>query len=289
MKAIPNRWTVSLTVLALCAAVGCVLRPEAAQAQTWREVTTSRQLGGETNLKIDIRYGAGRFQVSPADGGVLYRMHLRYDEESFEPVAELEGDRLRLGVEGIGRGIRLGKGRSSGEMDLELARGVPMDLDLEFGAVRADVDLGGLSMTNLELTTGASESRVDISEPNPIPMESASFEVGAADFAARHLGNLNAERIEMDAGVGNIVLDFTGEWQRDADVNVDMGLGALELRFPRGLGVRLIKDTFLTSFDSEGLVKRGDSYYSLDWEDAEYRVTVTVDAAFGSIEVSWAR
>jgi len=289
MKAIPNRWTLSLAALALCAAAGGVLPPEAAQAQTWREVTTSRQLGGENNLKIDIRYGAGRLQVSPADGGVLYRMHLRYDEENFEPVAEFEGDRLQLGVESIGRGIRLGKGRSSGELDLELARGVPMDLDLEFGAVRADVDLGGLSMTNLEITTGASESRVDLSEPNPIPMESASFAVGAANFAARHLGNLNAERIEVDAGVGNIVLDFTGEWQRDADVYVDMGLGALELRFPRGLGVRLIRDTFLTSFDSEGLVKRGDSYYSLDWEDAEYRVTVTVDAAFGSIEVSWAR
>ena len=289
MNTIPNRWTVSLTALALCAAVGSVLRPEAAHAQTWREVTTSRQLGGENSLKVDIRYGAGRFQVSPADGGVLYRMHLRYDEENFEPVAELEGDHLRLGVEGIGRGISLGKGRSSGELDLELARGVPMDLDLEFGAVRADVDLGGLSMTDLELTTGASESRVDISELNPLQMESASFEVGAADFAARHLGNLNAERIEVDAGVGNIVLDFTGEWQRDANVNVDMGLGALELRFPRGLGVRIVRDTFLTSFDSEGLVKRGDSYYSLDWEDAEYQLTVTVDAAFGSIEVSWAR
>jgi hypothetical protein len=216
-------------------------------------------------------------------------MHLRYDEEVFDPVAEFQGEHLRLGVESIGRGIRLGKGRSSGEMDLELARGVPMDLDLEFGAVRADVDLGGLSLTDLELTTGASESRVDISEPNPISMGRATFEVGAADFAARHLGNLNAERIEVDAGVGNIVLDFTGQWQQNANVNVDMGLGALELRFPRGLGVRLIKDTFLTSLDSEGLVKRGDSYYSLDWEDAEYRVTVNVDAAFGSIEVSWAR
>ncbi len=289
MMTIPNRWTVSLTALVLCAAVASVLRPEAAHAQTWREVTTSRQLGGENSLRIDIRYGAGRFQVSPADGGVLYRMHLRYDEENFEPVAEFEGDHLRLGVESIGRGLSLGKGKSSGELDVELARGVPMDLDLEFGAVRADVDLGGLSMTDLEITTGASESRVDISEPNPIPMESATFEVGAADFSARHLGNLNAERMEVDAGVGNIVLDFTGEWQRDATVNVDMGLGALELRFPRGLGVRLIRDTFLTSFDSEGLVKRGDSYYSLDWEDAEYQLTVTVDAAFGSIEVSWAR
>ena len=46
-------------------------------------------------------------------------------------------------------------------------------------------------------------------------------------------------------------------------------------------------DTFLTSLDSEGLVKRGDSYYSLDWESAQYRVTVEVDAAFGSIDVVW--
>ena len=66
-----------------------------------------------------------------------------------------------------------------------------------------------------------------------------------------------------------------------------MGLGSLVLRFPRGLGVRLIKDTFLTSLDSEGLVKRGDIYYSLDYDEAEYQITVDIDAAFGSIRVAW--
>jgi len=103
----------------------------------------------------------------------------------------------------------------------------------------------------------------------------------------RKLGNLNSERINVDAGVGNVVLGFRGDWQGDATVSVDMGLGALELRFPEGLGVRLVKDTFLTSLDSEGLMKRGDSYYSVDWEEAEHRVTVTVDAAFCSIDVVW--
>ena len=103
------------------------------------------------------------------------------------------------------------------------------------------------------------------------------------------MGRSPAGKINVDAGVGNVVLDFRGEWQGDADVSVDMGLGALELRFPEGLGVRLNKDTFLTSLDSEGLVKRGGSYYSLDWDEAEYRVTVNVDAAFGSIDVVWVR
>lgn len=264
-----------------------LLLPTGAGAQTWRTVTTSRQTAGEDFVKVDVRYGAGRLSVGPAEGGVLYRMHLRYDEEVFEPVAEYERDHLRLGVDNIGRGIRIGRSRSSGELDLRLARDVPMELDIEFGAARADVDLGGLSLTDLELTTGASESRVEFSEPNPVSMRRATFEVGAADFAARHLGNLNAEEISVDAGVGNVVLDFTGEWRQDSDVTVDMGLGALELRVPRGLGIRINRDTFLTSFDSEGLVKRGDSYYSLDWEDAEFTVTVDVNAAFGSVEVVW--
>jgi hypothetical protein len=237
-------------------------------------------------MEVRIRFGAGRLNIEPGEAGTLYKMHLRYDEDAFEPVAEYEPGRLDLGVEGIKHRFRWRKDETQ-EMELFLARDVPMDLDLEFGAVRADVDLGGLQMTALDLHTGASESRIDISELNPIEMSSASLEVGAADFHVRNLGNLNSNRITVDAGVGKVVLDFRGDWQRDADVSVDMGLGALELRFPEGLGVQLVKDTFLTSLDSEGLVKRGDSYYSLDWEQAVHRVTVSVDAAFGSIDVVW--
>ncbi|MFO8175962.1 MAG: LiaF-related protein [Longimicrobiales bacterium] len=263
--------------------------PRAGIAQDWRTVTISRQHSGESDMRVRVRYGAGRLDIRAADPGSLYRMELRYDEETFEPVAEYEGDRLELGVRSIRKNINWPRRKDSGEMNLRLARNVPMDLDLEFGAVRADLDLGGLYLTRLDLSTGASESRVDISEPNPIRMGSAGFEVGAADFHVRNLGNLNAETITVDAGVGNVVLDFRGRWQGDAAVSVDMGLGSLELRFPEGLGVRVMKNTFLTSLDSEGLVKRGDSYYSMDWEEAENRVTVTVDAVFGSIDVVWIR
>ncbi len=258
-------------------------------AQSWRTVSMSRQASGEKQLDVQIRYGAGRFTVGPAEPGLLYKMQLRYDEDAFEPVSEFDGRRLRLGVEGGGEGIRLGKNRSNGELEIELARNVEMDLDLKFGAVRADLDLGGLALTSLELSTGASESVVNVSEPNAASMRRASFEVGAADFTARHLGNLNARNIEVDAGVGEVTLWFNGDWQQDAAVAVNMGLGSLELRFPEGLGVRLTKKSFLSSLDSEGLVKRGDAYYSLDWDTAQHQVTVDLDAAFGSVRVVWVR
>jgi len=253
----------------LVAAVALSALPGVGQAQSWRNVTMSRQISGEDDLRVQVTYGAGHFKVGPAERGVLYRMQLRYDEELFEPHADYENNRLRLGVENIGKSIRLGKKRSGGEMDLMLGRDVPMDLDLEFGAVRAELDLGGLTLTGLALSTGASESVVDISEPNPGSIRTASFEVGA--------------------GVGEVTLGFDGSWRQDATVSIDMGLGALELRFPEGLGVRLTKDSFLTSLDSEGMVKRGDAYYSLDWETADRKVSIDLNAAFGSVKVVWVR
>ena len=260
---------------------------ETAHGQSRRTVTMSRQVEDEENLDVSVEYGAGRFSVGPAEAGVLYHMQIEYDEDVFEPVAEYQGSSLKIGTEGLGRRIRLGRDQTAGEMDLALSRDVAMDLDMDFGAVRANIDLGGIRLTRLDITTGASQTLIDISEPNREMMSRASLEIGAADFTVRNLGNLNTEEIEIDAGVGDIELGFAGDWQQNARVSVDMGLGSLVLRFPSGLGVRLEEDTFLTSLDSEGLVKRGDTYYSLDYEESEYQITVEVDAAFGSIRVVW--
>ncbi len=247
----------------------------------------SRQVEDEQSVEVNVEYGTGRLSVGPAEAGVLYRMQLEYDEDAFEPLAEYQGSLLRIGTEGLGRRIRLGSDRTAGEMELALSRDVAMDLGMDFGAVRADIDLGGIPLTRLEIATGASETLVDISEPNPETMSRASMDVGAAEFTVRNLGNFNTQEIEIDAGVGDIELGFAGDWRQNARVSVDMGLGSLVLRFPRGLGVRLETDTFLTSLDPQGLVKRGDEYYSLDYDESEYQITVDVDAAFGSIRVEW--
>jgi hypothetical protein len=258
-----------------------------AGAQDLRTFTSSRQLGDVRSLDVRVTYGAGRFVVGPAPEGLLYRMSLSYDEDLFDPVADFDGKSLRLGVDGQGRNIRIGK-HEGGELKVELTRSVPMSLALDFGAGRASIDLGGLALTDLQLHTGAAEARIDVSRPNPSSMGRVELEVGAADFTARRLGNLNARRIEVNAGVGDVTLDLTGEWRQDADVSVHMGLGSLELRFPKGIGVKLTEQTFLTSVDTEGLVKRGDAYYSLDWDKSERHVTVDINAAFGSVDVRWA-
>lgn len=263
--------------------------PTPAAAQDMKTMTVSRQVAGTGEMDVLVRYGAGRVRLRPVADGLLYRMELHYDEAHMDPVASFDGRRLELGVASRGRDIRVGRDQEMGSLAVGLARSVPMDLVLELGAVEADLDLGGLSLRRLKLSTGASASTVDVSEPNPQRMSSAELEVGAAEFSVRRLGNLNAERLKVSAGVGEVTLDFSGSWRRDLHVDVGMGLGSLRLRFPEGIGVRLRKSSFLTSIDAEGLNKNGDVYSSPGWEAAERRITIDIDAAFGSIEVVWLR
>jgi hypothetical protein len=183
-----------------------------------------------------------------------------------------------------GRGLDVREGSTA---RIALTREVPLDLDLEFGAGEAEIELGGMSLQRLSLQTGASETRVSFSEPNPLAAEEVSIEAGAADLRVIGLGNTRARSIEFKGGVGATVLDFSGAWQGAAEASVEMGIGSVTLQLPRSHGVRIDRSSFLASFSGPNLERRGDSYYSSNWEETQNRLTIDLSAALGSIEIVW--
>src|SRR5690606_5443237 len=118
------------------------------------------------------------------------------------------------------------------------------------------------------LETGASETEVRIDEPNPIRAKDVTLKAGAAEFRVEGLGNLRAERITFQGGVGSTTLDFRGAWEQDASARVQMGMGSVVLRFPRSLGVRINRNAVLTSFDAAGFTRRDRSFFSENWDSA---------------------
>lgn len=257
-----------------------------ARAQEWRNVTSARQAQGERSLSVAVEYGGGDLRVRPAASGLLYRMQMRYDERQMRPVTAYDrpSGRLRLGVESVRRNQRANRG---GNASVELAPGVPTDLSLEFGAGEADLELGGLSLRSVDLSTGASDTEVRFGTPNRVQAGTVRVASGASRLRMRGLGNARAERFVLDGGVGEAMLEFDGAWARNASLNVEMGLGSLTLRFPRSLGVRIEREGFLTRFSPAGMVRRDGAWYSRNWDEARYKLTVRIDAALGSIDVQW--
>jgi hypothetical protein len=93
--------------------------------------------------------------------------------------------------------------------------------------------------------------------------------------------------MDVSGGVGDVLLDFTGAWPADMAAKVDVGIGSLTLRFPRGLGVHVARSGALSSFDGQDMVRRGNSFYSQDWDTAARKLTLTLNAALGAVRVVW--
>jgi hypothetical protein len=273
----------------LTAAALLALSAAPAAAQRLRTTSSSRQLQGEQRLAVEVEYGAGRLTVAPAAAGLLYSMEVRYDEARFRPVTEYDraAGRLRLGVESRDQH---GNGRVRGNdqhASIGLSNAVPLSLQLRFGAGEAALELGGLALQELQLETGASSTRLDFSRPNRVAARLVRVHAGAAEMRVTGLGNARAQRFEFSGGMGETTLDFGGAWDRNATARIEMGVGSLHLRLPRALGVKIIRDSFMSSFDAGGMVRRGNAWYSRNYDQARYRLDLEVAAALGSIEVDW--
>lgn len=260
------------------------LVPWTAQAQDWRSVNSFRQLGDETRLDVQVKYGVGKLQVEPGAAGELYRVGIRYDSDTFDPVTEYRRGRLTVGVEGTGRSIRM-RNQEAGDMKLALSPDIPIELGLSFGAVEADLELGGLKLSRLKVETGASDSRMRFSRPNPVECDRIDLSMGAAAFRAIGLGNANCRTVKAEGGVGDMNLDFSGEWPRDLRADITMALGAVTLAVPEDVGVVVRRSTFLTSFNGSDFTRRGRDHFSDNWDSASRKLNVELQGAFGSVTV----
>jgi hypothetical protein len=170
-------------------------------------------------------------------------------------------------------------------MRLALTKEAPLDLSFDMGAVQADLDLTGLAVSGLRVRSGASETTLRFGEPNPVPMRALQIDVGAAALRATGLGNANTGEVRVNGGVGGVELSFDGEWTRDIEASANVALGGLTVRVPSDVGVRVEVGKVLASFEHEGLVKRGDAYYSTNWESASRHLRLKAETVFGKLEV----
>ena len=259
-----------------------------ANAQSWRTMEVSRQLRDSQEHSVRVRYGAGRFVLRPSDEPVLFSMSLRYDEERMRPLHlyNPEARTVTLGVDGESpRWTRYVGDRNESEMRLLLARSVPMDLRLELGATHARVDAGGLSLTSLQIETGAADAVLDFSTPNRARMRTLDLKLGAASFVITNLGHANVDRVRVEGGVGAIDLDFGAAIANDIEIDAEVALGKLAVHLPGEAGIRVDIRRVLAGFEHPGLVRRGNAFYSDNWESAKTRVRIRAETVLGAVEV----
>jgi hypothetical protein len=268
--------------LALVAAL-----PFALQAQSWRTFDVARQLRDPAPLGVHVKFGAGRIEVQPVEGRSLFDVHLRYDAERAEPIYKFDASQrhLEVGVRHFSN-VRAGRGYKGSELQVALARGVPMRLDLDIGAAEGDIDLSGLHLETLALKGGATDTRVRFDAANPLRMTQMRIDAGAASVKMHGLGHANVERIDANIGVGSLELEFGGAWHGDVHLSVTSAVGSVDLKVPASVAIRVEKTSFLHSFSAPGLEKRNGYWVSDNWDTATHKLHVRATGTLGSLEIT---
>lgn len=262
-----------------------------AAAQTMRAFTASRPINRERQLRVTLDFGAGSLRLAPASTGQLYRMQLRYDADRYTPVQQYEPRTgiLRLGLESVGKsGVRVSsRSQLTQTVDVGFSATVPLALTANLGASEAELDLGGLTLTEFTLRSGATRGTVTFSAPTGGTCKSATFSVGATEITVLRLANAACGEVRIDGGVGRASLDFSGRWRRNARVVIDLAMGSVTLRIPRGTGVRLVTERFLSPIDAEGLEKHGKTWTTPGFDSATRKVDVELKTAMAGVNIEW--
>lgn len=241
-----------------------------------------------------VRLDVGSMEITRAENAMdLYALDLTYDKNGYTPDIRYEAaqdkatGRLDFGLRSLQRGgVR--RENHGNRLHLALNGSVPAHLKIATGVGDARLALSGLQLAQLEFEAGVGSAKLTAYEPNPISCASIRLKNGVGSLEAVGLANLNFRELEFDGGVGGANLDFTGEWKQNADIRIQVGVGGVNIRLPREIGVKVEAEKhFLSGLQLEGFTQRDDAYYSENFGQAAIQVTVRVTTGIGGLKLTW--
>ena len=231
-----------------------------------------------------LRFGAGDLTINPgAAENTLVEGTATYNVEDFKPEISIEQDRVLIDQGDYKFKSVPDLSDLKNEWDLKLGN-QPLELTIAAGAYKADYELGGLSLTSLSIKEGAADTELSFDSPNTVEMSVMRYETGASNVTINGLANANFNTLIFQSGAGDYTLDFSGELQRNASVNIETGLSNLTLVIPADMAAELTLEGALTNVNVGSDWSKNGDFYSK--EGSSPTLTIIIQMSAGNLTIS---
>lgn len=262
--------TTKVVILSLLLAItlsGCGINiefPFKTESKTGETVTESIQVpvpNLNPPLDVNISFGAGKMTLLPNPGPDLLSGTVTYNVADFKPeiIVDDTGVTLKQGNLKI-NAVPTINDSIKNEWNVAITNH-PIELSIKAGAYSGDFEFGGLALTDLHVTDGASNVNLKFSTPNTSLMNAFRYETGASNITMEKLGNANFQTMIFQSGAGNYSLDFSGVFQHDTSVFIETGLSRLIISVPEGVQAEVnFEGPFSKVITSGNWQESGDEY-----------------------------
>jgi len=235
----------------------------------------------ESPVALRIGFAAGQLNIVPADQDALVAGSATYNVEQLAPAVSTTGGTVRMTTGEVDNlndlNFDFGLNQRTNRWDLTLAP-EPMSLQLDGGAFQGQVELGGLAIEDLKVSSGAADFSLSFSEPNRADMGTFEFNTGASSVNLAGLANAGFEQMRFQGGAGDFTLDFTGDLRTDADVRVEAALSSIQLVIPEGINAEVDVQGALANVD----VPKGFSASNGAYRQSGQGPTLTIHVQLGA-------
>jgi len=216
------------------------------------------------SIKLSLKANSGNCFIKPSQNTDILNVFSNQDTESYSHnfVKEVKGQvcEITLSLEetsssGLSRTI---SSRMFGPSDntsgkywkMYLTDAKPYMLELNYGMGNANVDLSGLSIQKLKITTGSANVNVGYQTlENKVDMDTLYVKTDLGSINVKNINLSRSRNLIADVGFGNMWLDFSGQPIVNNTVKGSVGAGNLTIMLPNQNVPVLVKvrDSWLCS------------------------------------------
>ena len=249
------------------------------------------EINSDKVLHVNIDIDAAQVRISKSSRSKEVWLSIYFSEDEFKIYEDYDRKRSRLDIEFDKKGWTNNDSKDlKAEFVLELPPDVEIYLEARIKAGVIEIDLGGLSIVGMELTTWAGEVQVEFSEPNQSEMDYLKINTKVGETKIVRLGNARFREAEINGGIGEMRVDFRGRMLNEAMADVDLDIGETTIYLPDDdVGVKLSVSKFLFLSDVEvprNFRKSGRYYYSKNYDDAKYALRLHVSPGLGALNIN---
>jgi hypothetical protein len=161
------------------------------------------------------------------------------------------------------------------------------DADWKSPSVQYEVNTSGQGNLEVEqrathrpaMRQGRCEWMISLSDHLPTDLK-VKFGAGKAEFK---LAGVALDRLRIESGVGALVVDLSGEWQRNLEAFIKAGIGDTVLRLPRDIGVRIQTEVSLGSTHAHSLIREGEAYVNAAYGKSPILLNLRVESGVGKL------
>ncbi|MEE8341489.1 MAG: hypothetical protein V3R52_05275 [Candidatus Neomarinimicrobiota bacterium] len=245
------------------------------------------------DLDVSLSYGLGDLTIGSSDSKHKIEGSITYDNRRITPIVKMESV-SSTGVLVVSTKKDRSRDRHKyklrdfdNELEFYFPSQIKTNLFLDFGVGNAEIDLTDIAITKLNINCGLSDVELEVNKRNNVACESVSIENGLGDLSVYGLGNLAAKKVDINIGLGSADIDFSGDKIYDSDINVDVGLGSLDMILPDKTNIEIFVDSsFLSSVDIYGLKKKKSKYWvSPVWDNDYPTISMDINVGMGSVDI----